>query len=149
MPLEIATLPQLVIVVAPYLKAIVPVAEARTDALKRITPPAVVELTELVIEGLAALLNPTVTLTSADLVIPTVSVAVTCIEYVPLAVFVAAETTPEPLMEIPVTAEASDAFAIVQPQDEVEPVPPVTDGVEDLAVPNVVEIPGYEIAMLG
>jgi hypothetical protein len=80
LPLEIDTDPQPVIVVAPYLRAKVPVADARTVAVNRTTPPAVIEPTELVIEGLAALLNPTTTLSRTDFVIPTVSVAVTCME---------------------------------------------------------------------
>ena len=67
----------------------------------------------------------------------------------PVAVLVAAVTTPELLIEIPVTAEASDALAIAQLQEDDEPVPPEIEGVEDLAVPKVVEIPGYERAILG
>ena len=92
--------------------------------------------------GLAAPLSPTTILTSADFVTPTVSVAVTRIEYVPVAVLEAAVTTPELLIVIPETAEASEALPIDQAQDEVALVPPEIEGVEVCAVPNVVEIPG-------
>jgi hypothetical protein len=148
-PDEIATVPHPVMVAAPYLKAIVPVAAERTEAVRCTTPPAVIELSALVRDGLAALLNPTTILIEADFVTPTVSVAITRIAYVPVETLDDAETTPELLIVIPETVEESETLATDHVQDEVEPVPPLIVGVEVFEVPKDVEIPGYEIEILG
>jgi hypothetical protein len=68
---------------------------------------------------------------------------------VPVARFDATETTPELLIVIPATLEESDVLTTDQVHDEVEPVPPLIVGVEVFAVPNEVDIPGYESTMLG
>jgi hypothetical protein len=73
------TVPQPEIVDDPTLNAMVPVAAAKTLAVRCTTPPAVIELSALVTAGLAALLRPTTMLRDAVFVIPTVSVAVTVI----------------------------------------------------------------------
>jgi hypothetical protein len=59
------------------------------------------------------------------------------------------ETTPELLIVIPETVEESEIFTTDQLHEVVDPVPPLSVGVEVLAVPKVVEIPGYESEILG
>jgi hypothetical protein len=61
---------------------------------------------------------------------------------VPTDVEPEAVTTPDELIVIPETEEASEVFAILQLHEEVEPVPPEMDGVELLALPKVDEISG-------
>ena len=60
----------------------------------------------------------------------------------PVAVLAEAVTTPDELMLIPETVAESELRAICQVQDEEDPVPPLIEGVEVLAVPKVVDIPG-------
>jgi hypothetical protein len=141
-PEVIVTVPQPVIVVLPNLNAIVPVAPVTTVALNSIDPLTVVAvlLADMVVA--APPLSPTTTGKRTDLVTPTVSVALTRIEYVAAARLDETETTPEELIVIPLTVELSEVLTTDQLQEEVDPVPPEIVGVEVFADPKVVETLG-------